>query len=333
MGSLILDLYYSSTLVLLVEFNMTFKSSLLFLAMLVGSCYGSCNRTISGYTWKFNATVDKDYSGISKEECAEKCLSFSWCRGYTWSLDDSSGSSCHIFHELKQQHACQQCSKCFSGVFKQISGGCYTEASNIIGIKQSSSEMSCIEMCAETPGCKYYSWGAGHIFSDKCILYKMCDPKPSCEAWQSGQLQCVTAPSEYCNFQKVPTSCLASSEYSRKYSCEKSYNGNWNASDFISWASKGEGVGAWIEVTFKKATNIKLIKLLQRKNNFEQNSEVRLDFDDGTSMTRPVPIKGPKEFNSIELPKRIRTRSVKITITKIDSKYNNGWKQIVFYGC
>jgi len=312
---------------------MTFKSSLLFVAMLVGSCYGSCNRTISGYTWKFNATVDKDYSSITKKECAEKCLSFSWCRGYTWSLDDSSGSSCHIFHELKQQHACQQCSKCFSGVFKQISGGCYTEASNIIGIKQSSSEMSCIEMCAETPGCKYYSWGAGHIFSDKCILYKMCDPKPSCEAWQSGQLQCVTNPSKYCNFQKVPTSCLASSEYSRTYSCEKSYNGKWNASDLISWASKGEGVGAWIEVTFEKATNIKLIKLLQRKYNFEQNSEVRLDFDDGTSMTRPVPIKGPKEFNSIELPKRIRTRSVKITITKIDSKYNNGWKQIVFYGC
>jgi len=333
MGSLILDLYYSSTLVLLVEFNMTFKSNLLFLAMLVGGCYGSCNRTISGYTWKFNAAVDKDYEDITKEECAGKCLSFSWCRGYTWSLDDSSGSSCHIFHELKQQHACQQCSKCFSGVFKQISGGCYTEASNIIGIKQSSSEMSCIEMCAETPGCKYYSWGAGHIFSDKCILYKMCDPKPSCEAWQSGQLQCVTAPSEYCNFQKVPTSCLASSEYSRKYSCEKSYNGNWNADDWISWASKAEGVGAWIKVTFEKATNIKLIKLLQRKNNSEQNSEVRIDFDDGTSMTRPVPKKGPKEFNSIELPKTIRTRSVKITITKIYSKENNGWKQIVFYGC
>merc|ERR1712183_719922 len=191
MGSLILDLYYSSTLVLLVEFNMTFKSSLLFLAMLVGGCYGSCNRTISGYTWKFNATIDKDYSSITKEECAEKCLSYSWCRGYTWSQDDSSGSICHIFHELNQQHACQECSKCFSGVLKQISGVCSTEASNIIRIKQSSSEMSCIEMCAETSGCKYYSWGAGNIFSDTCFLYKMCNPTSSCEAWQSGQLQCV----------------------------------------------------------------------------------------------------------------------------------------------
>merc|ERR1739848_425877 len=122
MGSLLLDSfpYYTSALVLLVEFNMPFKSSLLFVAMLVGSCYGSCNRTISGYTWKFNATVDKDYSGITKEECGEKCLSVSWCKGYTWSLDESSGSICHIFHELNQQHACQECSKCISGVFTQI---------------------------------------------------------------------------------------------------------------------------------------------------------------------------------------------------------------------
>jgi len=318
---------------------MTFKSSLLFLAMLVGGCYGSCNRTISGYTWKFNATVDKDYEDITKEECAEKCLSFSWCRGYTWSLDDSSGNICHIFHELNQQHACQECSKCESGVFKQISGVCSTEASNIIGIKQSSSEMSCIEMCAETPGCKYYSWGAGHIFSDKCILYKMCDPKPSCEAWQSGQLQCVTYPSKYCNFQKVPTSCVASSvEADSLHNCEKAIDGKWNAGDWDDWASNGEGVGAWIKVTFEKATNIRLIKLLQRRKNpgdnkQEQNSEVRLDFDDGTSMTRPVPIKGSQEFNSIELPKTIQTRSVNITITKIYTKYNNGWKQIEFYGC
>merc|ERR1712168_89918 len=198
MGSLILDPYYS-TLVLKVEINMLFKSILLFLAMLVGGCYGSCNRTISGYTWKFNATVDKDYSSLTKEECGEKCLSVSWCKGYTWSLDDSSGSICHIFHELNQQHACQECSKCFSGVFKQISGVCSTEASNIIGIKQSSSEMSCIEMCAETPGCKYYSWGAGNIFSNMCFLYKKCTSTSSCEAWQSGQLHCVTDPTKVSN--------------------------------------------------------------------------------------------------------------------------------------
>jgi len=196
MGSLLLDSfpYYTSALVLLVEFNMPFKSSLLFVAMLVGSCYGSCNRTISGYTWKFNATVDKDFSGITKEECAEKCLSVSWCKGYTLSLDDSSGSICHIFHELNQQHACQECSKCVSGVFTQISGVCSTEASNIIGVKSSSSEMSCIEKCAETSGCKYYSWGAGNIFSRSCFLFKKCSSTSSCEAWQSGQLQCLTGP-------------------------------------------------------------------------------------------------------------------------------------------
>jgi len=236
---------------------MTFKSSLLFLAMLVGGCYGSCNRTISGYTWKFNATVDKDYEDITKEECAEKCLSFSWCRGYTWSLDDSSGNICHIFHELNQQHACQECSKCESGVFKQISGVCSTEASNIIGIKQSSSEMSCIEMCAETPGCKYYSWGAGNIFSDKCFMYKMCDPKPSsCEAWQSGQLECVTNPTQLIRLPSQCTSYKSLTSANRKSTAGPASFGD-KQSCTGSWKTNSEWKGAsWYRIQGDAGTRV-----------------------------------------------------------------------------
>jgi len=188
---------------------MIFKSCLLFAAMLVGGCYGSCNRTISGYTWKFNPKVDKDFSSLTKDECAEKCLSFSWCKGYTWSLDDSSGNICHIFHELNQQHECKECSKCDSGIFGQISGVCSVyKSANIIGIERTKTEMSCIEVCAKTKGCKYYSWGAGKIFTELCFLFKKCTSTSSCEAWQSGQLQCITDPKvisnpECSNYQKL----------------------------------------------------------------------------------------------------------------------------------
>merc|ERR1711970_1064765 len=199
MGILILDFHYNSTSLLDKESNMVFKSLILMSALLVGSCYGKCNSTISGYTWKFNSTVDKDFSGLRKEDCAKTCLKYSWCKGYTWSLDDSSETICHIFHELNNQHECQECSRCFSGVFGQITGVCSAAASNMIDVRQSKTEMSCIEECFKTKDCKYYSWGAGKIFTDNCFLFKECKSTPSCESWESGKLECVTDPRQISN--------------------------------------------------------------------------------------------------------------------------------------
>jgi len=229
MGSLILDLYYSSTLVLLVEFNMTFKSSLLFIGLLVGVCHGvnktsnqgseddfesammdsneemdsgSCDNTIDGVTWDFNTTSgDLLVPGLTTSKCAEKCISLSWCRGYTSSLDDdSSGTLCHLFHQLNRQHSCNNCSKCESGTFKAITGVCTSTEENLIGTKASASELSCLQMCQMKSDCNFYSWLAGKILNGGiCLLFKECTLTPSCESWKSGELQCQRRTANSCD--------------------------------------------------------------------------------------------------------------------------------------
>ena len=55
------------------NFKKTIKTNFIvqFVALMAGVCHGygnngiSCNSTISGYTWIFNSTVDKDFSSKS----------------------------------------------------------------------------------------------------------------------------------------------------------------------------------------------------------------------------------------------------------------------------
>jgi len=164
---------------------------------------GSCDNTIEGLTWDFNSTGgDLLLPGLTTGECSEKCLSLSWCRGYTWSLDDdSTGTLCHLFHQLNRQHSCNNCSKCASGTFKSISGVCTSTEENLIGTKESASELSCLKMCQSKSGCKFYSWLSGKILSNGgvCLLFKQCTLTPSCESWKSGELQCQRRKASSCN--------------------------------------------------------------------------------------------------------------------------------------
>jgi len=146
---------------------------------------------LEGYTWHFDPEKDKAIPGVSANECAQKCLANSWCAGYTWTMDDSSGSMCHLFHELINQHPCHDCSHCISGKFNSFDGVCDTnDADDIIAIEDTETEYECLLLCAATQDCEYYSWGCENIFYKKCFLFKNCNVKDSCECWQSGQVNC-----------------------------------------------------------------------------------------------------------------------------------------------
>ena len=60
-------------------------------------------------------------------------------------------------------------------------------------------------------------------------------------------------------------SCTASSEYSNDWRCDKAFDGvlaigmSKNA-----WASKGDGVGGWIQAQFKGRMAISKLRVLQR---------------------------------------------------------------------
>jgi len=153
-----------------------------------------CNNTLAGYTWLFDPEIDQAIPGLpSANDCAEKCLAFPWCMGYTWTIDDAAGSICHLFHELNNLHPCHDCSDCMSGMFYPITGVCNpNHADDILATYDAYSELECVDLCAATQDCKYYSWGNGNIFTNnnKCYLFKTCTATDTCESWESGQMAC-----------------------------------------------------------------------------------------------------------------------------------------------
>jgi len=155
---------------------------------------GSCSLTLSNYTWSYNSSRgDQSVEGVTKENCAKKCLSQSWCRGYTWSKEDSSGSICHMFKQLTKQIACKDCSQCVSGKATPITGLC---SENWIHKNKTDSELGCLELCSKTNGCQYYTYYTGNsllgiLEKNNCYLYSQCTQTSTCEPFQTGKLECI----------------------------------------------------------------------------------------------------------------------------------------------
>jgi len=196
---------------------MIFNTLLLFLAVTAGGIHGArldntsafaeevtlplapqktvtsvknCELTLSNYTWSFNSSRDASVEGLSKKSCTKMCISKPWCRGYTWSKDDSSGSICHMFKQLTNQHACDSCSQCLSGKVTPITGIC---SDKWIHAEKTEGELECVQLCAKESNCQFYSYAAG-IFAKMCFLFSECNPVETCEHFRTGQLECMEQP-------------------------------------------------------------------------------------------------------------------------------------------
>jgi len=121
--------------------------------------------------------------------------------------------------------------------------------------------------------------------------------------------------------------CTASSEYAERYSCEKAFDNDKGS----AWASKGEGVGAWIQATFPRPVKIVKLKILQRRVPSEANKQISLTTSFGWSHTAMLPEKGDTQWNIITLPEPVTTSSVKITVKDVYGTINNGFKEIEIY--
>jgi len=180
---------------------------------------GSCSLTLLNYTWSFDSSKgDQSVEGLTKENCTKRCLTQSWCRGYTWSKEDSSGSICHMFKQLRKTIACKECSDCVSGKATPISGVC---SESWISRKKTDSELSCLELCSKTNGCQFYSYYTGNsllglLQKNNCYLYSTCTATSTCEPFQTGKLECIEQESE------LPSQCttykqLSSAKRKRTY--------------------------------------------------------------------------------------------------------------------
>jgi len=132
--------------------------------------------------------------------------------------------------------------------------------------------------------------------------------------------------------------CTASSEFNSDWGCQKAFDGeapcnqNWPYSG-TSWATKGEGVGAWIKAEFVEVITIKKLRIKQRFSMVEQSSGIEIAFDGGVKKDFKLGVKGCYSWNIINLSEPVATRTMKIRISSVYAKVNNGFKEIEIYGC
>jgi len=128
--------------------------------------------------------------------------------------------------------------------------------------------------------------------------------------------------------------CSASSTFSRKWGCSKAFDGILQTSrEGSAWASRGEGVGAWIQAEFNTPVTIKKIKILQRFYGIEANKEIEISFDGDLTQNAVLPATGSRHWNVIKLSRGVLTKSLKISITEVYGTVNNGFKEIAVIGC
>ena len=129
-------------------------------------------------------------------------------------------------------------------------------------------------------------------------------------------------------------SCSASSKKRPARKCDKAFDNIWKANTDNSYASDGEGVGLWINAEFTHTMAIQKVRLLNRDRHRAANKRVDIRFgDSGLVKSAVLPVKGSREWNELSLDKSVITDRVKITVTEVYSRYNNGFKEIQFLGC
>ena len=128
--------------------------------------------------------------------------------------------------------------------------------------------------------------------------------------------------------------CSASSQFDRRFSCKKAFDGVLAIGRKNAWASRGEGVGSWIEAGFKRTMAVNQIKILQRLYPGEANKKIEIQFGvNGLKQLATLPAKGDKHWNIIKMSQSVVTDTIRITVKEVYGKVNNGFKEIQIFGC
>ena len=128
--------------------------------------------------------------------------------------------------------------------------------------------------------------------------------------------------------------CTASSEYNRDHPCSKVYDSNTGS----SWATKNEGVGAWIDIQLPKYAQLSKIETRNRyrgRRSGKNFKDITLSFSDGTSQTANIKDGTDPEWNVIAIDPSVKTMSIRISVTGVHGAHvlNPGFSEIRFYSC
>lgn len=113
------------------------------------------------------------------------------------------------------------------------------------------------------------------------------------------------------------------------YGCNKALDGNYVDGGSTAWATKGEGAGAFMTITFDKSYQISAIGYMQRNCPCEWNKTLRLEYSDGTNVKVVLDnVQGPKTYAL----NPIVTSFVKIVVEDVYGTVNNGACEIEIMG-
>ena len=128
--------------------------------------------------------------------------------------------------------------------------------------------------------------------------------------------------------------CTVSTQYSPSYSCKHMFDGD----DATDWATRGQGVGAWLKVDFGgKAIEVSRIELRHRfggQYSRENFKDIQLQLSNGYEMT--ATLSDHADWNTAELldgPHVASATWLKITATGVHGAANNGFSEMRIYGC
>ena len=115
-------------------------------------------------------------------------------------------------------------------------------------------------------------------------------------------------------------SCKASSEYLGS-NCSSGFNERMDDTWGNMWYTRGEGIGAWVEVKFRDLFLVTKVEIKDRKNPLERNSKIELMFDDGSKQN--FDLRNTDDIKSFRI-EPIKTSSIRITIKGVYGTINNG---------
>ncbi len=123
-------------------------------------------------------------------------------------------------------------------------------------------------------------------------------------------------------------SCDQSSYYDGNWKCRNGFNGKNKDTEGSTWASRREGIGAWVNVEFKALHQVTKIRFYNRRIPSERNSLIVATFSNGDDFE--MKLKNLDEVQEFKMEPPINTSFVKFTIKGVYGTINNGGSFQVF---
>jgi hypothetical protein len=118
------------------------------------------------------------------------------------------------------------------------------------------------------------------------------------------------------------SSCNQSSFLDSNWRCENGLSGNNKDEEGKIWATKHEGIGAWMEVEFSNLFLVTRFSFMNRRVPQERNSLIEVEFSDGKKML--IKLLNIDDVQSVEVKPPRKSKSIKFTIKAVYGTINNG---------